>query len=132
MVGLHGRKLGIERRNVFLPRELDMHELAGHRLAQAREHVLEQREALALIFVQRVALAVAAQADDLAQMLERDEMLAPEMIQGLQQHRLLDLAHDLRPEIGSLLGGLLVGRAHQALMQLFLADTLFLGPVGDR
>ena len=84
MMGLHGRKLGgIERRNVFLARELDMHELAGHRLAQARQHVLEQREALALIFVQRVALAIAAQADDLAEMLERDEMLAPQMIEGL-------------------------------------------------
>ena len=46
---------------------------------------VEQREALALVFVQRVALAVAAQADDLAQMVERDEMLAPEMVEGLQQ-----------------------------------------------
>jgi hypothetical protein len=42
MVGLYGRKLRrIERRSAFLPAELDMHELPGHRLAQARKHVLE-------------------------------------------------------------------------------------------
>ena len=83
MMCLHGRQLcRIERGNVLLARKLDMHELAGHRLAQARQHVLEQREALALIFVQRVALAIAAQANDLAEMLERDEMLAPQMIQA--------------------------------------------------
>ena len=31
-------------------------------------------------------------------MLERDDMLAPQMVERLQQHRPLDLAHDLRPE----------------------------------
>ena len=53
-----------------MPADLDMHELPGHRLAQARKHVLEQGEALGLVLVERVALAVAAQADDVAQVIE--------------------------------------------------------------
>ena len=52
----------------------------------------EQHEGLALVLVQRIALAVAAEADHLAQVLERDEMLAPQMVERLQQHHLLDLA----------------------------------------
>ena len=109
-----------------------MHQLAGHRFAQARQHVLEQGEALALVLVQRIALAVAAEADDLAQMLERDEMLAPQMVERLQQHRLLDLAHDLRAEIGGLLGGALVGGPDQALVDLLVGDAFLLRPVLDR
>src|SRR6516164_1405182 len=72
MMRFHLRKLGsIKRRNVFWPAPLDVHELSGHRFAQPREHMLEHGEALALIFVEGVALAVATQANDLAQMLER-------------------------------------------------------------
>ena len=62
------------------------------------EHRLEELEGLGLVLVQRVALGVAAEADHLAQMVERDQMLAPEMVERLQQHRLLDLAHDLGAE----------------------------------
>ena len=69
-----------------------MHELAGHRLAQARQHGLEQQEAFGLVLVERIALAVGAEADHLPQMLERDEMLAPQVVQRLQQHHLLDVA----------------------------------------
>ena len=60
------------------------------------EHRLEQLEGFRLVLVQRIALAVAAQADDLAQMVEHDEMLAPQMVERLQQDRLLDIAHARR------------------------------------
>src|SRR5581483_4278393 len=78
VMGFHRRKLGrLERRRLLGRGELDMHELPGHRLAQARQHVLEHGEALVLVFVERIALAVAAQADHLAKMLDHDEVLAP-------------------------------------------------------
>ena len=50
--------------------DLDPHQLRGHRLAQLGDHRLEQVEGFRLVFVERIALAVAAQADHLAQMLE--------------------------------------------------------------
>ena len=76
--------------------DLDPHQLRRHRLAEAAEHRLEQLEGLGLVLVERIALGVAAEADHLAEMVERDQMLAPEMVERLQQHRLLDLAHDVR------------------------------------
>ena len=69
-----------------------MHELLGDGLAQVGQHRLEQVEALRLVLVERIALAVAAEMDHLAQVLERDEVLAPQVVQGLQQDHLLDLA----------------------------------------
>ena len=67
--------------------------------AQLGEQGLEQLEGLALVFVQRIALAVAAQADILAQMVEIDDVLAPVVVERLQQDRLLDIAHDFGAEI---------------------------------
>ena len=76
-----------------------MHELAGHILAQPAEHGREQLESLAFIFVERIALAIAAKSNRLAQVVECHEMLAPEMVQRLQQNRLLDLPHHIRADI---------------------------------
>ncbi len=110
MVRLHRRQLHLLQRRLLLGRhQLDVHELAGHVLAQARQHGLEQHEGLALVLVQGIALPVGAEADDLAQVLERDEMLAPQMVERLQQHHLLDLAEVLRAEVALLALGLLVG-----------------------
>ena len=60
------------------------------------DQAVEQLEGLGLVFVERVALGIAAPADDLAKMVERDEMLAPEMVERLQQHLLLDIASSPR------------------------------------
>ena len=65
-------------------------------LAQTRDQLVEQLEGFGLIFVQRIALRHAAPADHLAQMVERDEMLAPQMIERLQDDLLFDVAHDVR------------------------------------
>ena len=96
---------------------------ASRRLA---EHRLEQHERLALVLVERIALAVGAEADDLAQVLERDEMLAPQMIERLQQHHLLDLAEVVRAELGRLARRLLVDLLEDALGDLLVGDA-FLG-----
>ena len=88
VVRFHGRQLIGDGQAFRRPvGNLDPHQLRGRHLAQPGDHRLEELEALGLVFVQRVALAIAAQADDLAQMVERDDMLAPELVEGLQQHR---------------------------------------------
>src|SRR5262249_52968490 len=70
-------------RLLLLLHDLDAHQLSGNSLAQALAHVLEQIESLGLVFIEWIALAIAAEADDLAKMLEHDEMFAPEMIERL-------------------------------------------------
>ena len=94
--------------------------------------LLKQLEGLGLVLVQRIALRHAAPADHLAQMVERDEMLAPEMVEHLQDDLLLDVAHDLGRVALDPLGIGLVGRLVQALAHLLVGDALFLGPVLDR
>ncbi len=55
------------------------------------EHALEQGEGLVFILVDRRLLRVGAQVHDLAQRIERREMLLPVMIEILQENALLDL-----------------------------------------
>ena len=57
---------------------------------------LEQQEGFLLIFVDRLLLRIAAQVDDLAQRVERREMLLPVMVERLDQDLLLDLVPALR------------------------------------
>ena len=73
-------------RRFFLRRllhDLNEHQLCGNRLAQMRDHRLEQRKGFRFVLIERIALAIAAQADDLAQVIEHHQMLAPEMIESL-------------------------------------------------
>ena len=81
---LHGRQLEFLDILRHVPRRhAHMHELGRHGFAQVREHVLEEREALGLELVHRVALSVGAEVDHRAQMFEHDEVLAPEGIERL-------------------------------------------------
>jgi hypothetical protein len=65
-------------------------------------------------------------------MLERQEMLAPVAVDGLQQHLLLDGAHRLGAVAGDLRRHELVGLLHQALADRLLVDALLVGPLRDR
>ena len=57
--------------------DLDAHQLRRHRFAETLTHGLEQAERLGFVLVERIALTVAAQPDDLTQVIEHDEVLAP-------------------------------------------------------
>ena len=57
------------------------------------QHQLEQAERFAAIFVQRIALAVAAQMDALPQMVERQQMVFPCLIEHAEQRRFFGAAH---------------------------------------
>ena len=100
----------------------------GDRLAQRVSSVSNRLKASRLVLVQRIALAVAAKPDDLAQMFEHHEMLAPQMVDRLQEDRLLDIAHDVGAVFRDLGGHVLVGRARDALAHFFLGDAFFLHP----
>ena len=82
--------------------------------------------------LQRVALGVAAEADDRAQVVEVDEVLAPQMVERLQQDRALDIGHDLGAEALGAVGGGGVGGGGDALAHLFLGDAFLLRPLVDR
>ena len=99
----------------FTLRHLDVHELAGHAFTQVRQHGLEQREALRLELVDRITLAVRAEIDDGAQMLEHHEMLAPERVERLEEDGLLDVVHAHPADIGRGLARRGIDGVNQAL-----------------
>jgi hypothetical protein len=72
--------------------------------AQLVQQMLEQREGFGLELVERVALGIAAQADHRAQGVELLQVLAPVLVDGLQQDLLFDPAHQFRADIGGLFG----------------------------
>ena len=92
-----------------------------------RDHRLEQTESFRLVFLQRIALAVAAQADHLAEVIEHDQVLAPQMIQRLQQDGLLDVTHQVRTPLPDLGRHVLVDPALDARQQFLVGDAFFLG-----
>ena len=120
------------RRRWGLERHFNPHQLAGHLLAQMGHQTVEEVKGLLLIFIQRIALRIATPANHLAKMVERNKMLTPEMIQRLEQHLLFDISHHIRrifldpPCIG------LIRRRAEPLAQLFIRNTLFLRPIGNR
>ena len=65
-------------------------------------------------------------------MVEHDQMLAPEMVERLQQDRLLDVAHDVGAPLRDLRRHVLVGAALDAGEDLLVGDAFFLGPFVDR
>ena len=70
-------------------RELDLnaHDDRDERFANRVEKALEHAEGFALIFLLRLLLSVAAEVYALTQRVERRDVLAPELVDDLQQHR---------------------------------------------
>ena len=127
MLELHRR-----RRLGLLEAHLDARHLGDDRFVPLRDQLLKELERLGLVFVERVALRHAAPADHLPQMVERHQMVAPEVIERLQDHLLLDVAHGFgRIALNALDVGLL-GRLVEAGGHFLLGDALFLRPGVDR
>ena len=115
-----------------LRRQFDARQHRRHALLQLIQHRVEQRERLGLVFVQRIALAIGAQADALAQMVERIQMLLPHRVQRLDQQRLLDEAHQLGAHVGRLRRHHRVRRLLDPLAQMALVDAFLAAPFLDR
>ena len=89
-------------------------------------------ESFGFVFVERVALTVAAQADHLAEMIEHDQMLAPQMIERLQQDGFLDVADDVGAPLRDFRRHVLVGAALDAVENLLVGDAFLFCPFVDR
>ncbi len=70
-------------------------EIADDLFLDAALHVLEEREAFLLVLDERIALAVAAQADAFLQVVERVEVILPLRVDDLQHDVALDAAQEL-------------------------------------
>ena len=103
----------------------------NNRLAQAPQHIFEQHEGFALILVQRIALGVSAQADALAQVIQRQQMVFPKLVENLQQHALFGETHDLRAIFRFLGRHRRIGGLGNALQNFFVGDAFFLRPIGQ-
>ena len=91
-----GSSCGVEERE---------HDLAADLGAELLEHEV----ALVPVLDERVLLRHRAQVDALAQVVHRVEVLAPALVDDLEDHEALELAHQLRAEL-LLLRGVLVAR----------------------
>ena len=96
------------------------------------DQLAEQLEGFGLVLVQRIALRHAAPADHLTQMVECDKMLAPEMVERLQDDLLFDIAHGFG---GVALNALRIGVGRRRMepgRHFLVGDALLLGPFVDR
>jgi hypothetical protein len=92
---------------------------------------LEQLERLGLVFVQRIALRIAAEAHDRAQMFQRQQVLAPLAVDGLQQNLLFDRAWS-RARTASAFSAINSSEASLERSRMSSIDAFFVGPFGDR
>ena len=128
MLKLHGRG----RRLRLLEPHFDSRHLRNDGFMPLGDQLPEQLEGFRLVLVKRISLRHAAPADDLTQMIEGHEMLAPQMIERLQNHLLFHEPHGLgRIALDTLRVGV-VGSLVEPVCDLFVGDFLFLGPFVDR
>ncbi len=82
----------------FAHHRLEAEEVLHELVLDALLHQREELEGLLLVLDERVALAVAAQADSLLQVIERQQVVLPLLVHDLQHHELLVEPHGLRAE----------------------------------
>ena len=63
-----------------LPQNPDAHQLSSEPYSEAILQILEHRKRFRLVFNQRIALSVSAEADNGPQMIQRFQMLPPQRI----------------------------------------------------
>src|SRR4051795_2011758 len=104
--------------------DLDMEDQARELLPDRVHKRLEHREALVLVGDQRIDLREAAEVDALAEVVHLVEVLAPAVVDDLQQDRPLELAHDLVAEVlfAAVVGGERIGE--QLLPERLTVDVL--------
>src|SRR5262245_62387056 len=82
-------------RRLLVQHRTKVEEIPDHLFLDARLHVLEEREALLLVLDERVALAVAAQADAFLEMVEAVEVVLPLLVDDLEHDIALDAPQQL-------------------------------------
>jgi hypothetical protein len=101
----------------LLDHDLHVHHVLHEVLGDARHHLPEHLEALTLPLDERVLLAHGPQVDALLQVVHLVEVLAPLLVDDLEHHLTLDLAHRRGAEL--LLALLVVARglAHELVVE---------------
>src|ERR1700704_4113341 len=89
------RRRLLDRLHVLLGADLHGQNDLDDVLLDAIEHVGKQLERLALVFLLRILLRVAAQMYPLPQMIERAQVLAPVLVERLQHQVALELVEEL-------------------------------------
>src|SRR5882724_1110710 len=130
-------ELDLRRRHPFPAAALLGHLLLGHRLVAEEAlddvvlhplaHRLEELIALLLVLLERIALAVAAQADALLQVVEGQQVVLPGDVHGVEHDRPLEAADDLGLVPGLLVGVARLQRLVQPGAQLLQAHLLQVG-----
>ena len=103
-----------------------------HGLAQRFQEAFEQLEGFGLVFVQGVALGIAPEVHDRAEVIQPLQMFAPFAVDGLDQDLLFDVRHGRRAEGRGLFGHHLVRSLDDPLFQDLLVDAFLGCPGSDR
>ena len=93
---------------------------------------MEQTERLALVFVERIFLGIGAQADALAEVIQRQQVVFPQLIQDGKIQALFHIAHDLGAILGNLFRHFSIGGGGDAFEYFGFGDAFFLGPLDER
>ena len=92
----HGYRVGL------FSAQLNVREQLSHLFAKPVEKALKHIEGFRAVFVQRVALTIGAQANSLPQMVERQQVVLPGLVENLQQQAFLGEA----PQVSTIGGNL--------------------------
>ena len=117
---------------LFLADRPDLRQLLRHVQPQRVQHRFEQLERFRFVFVQRIALGIAAKAHDRPQMFKAQQVLAPLGVDGLQQKLFFDSLHCLGAKGIKLFAHHLVRCCDDPVPHGVLINALFSGPVSDR
>ncbi len=118
-------------RHVFLERRqahFGVHERPRDLFAHRIQHDVEKIEGLAAVFVQGVALAVAAQMDALTQLVQREQMVLPRLIQNAEKGGFFGARHVVEAHHGRLGGHFLFRRFLKPFLDFDFGDAFFLAP----
>src|SRR4051812_20499154 len=117
-----GRHRALDTLHVFLPIAFALHddlrfpEVLHHAILDRLHHLLEDLERLLLVLDERIALAVAAQADAFLEVIDIQKVILPELIDDLQEDVLLVQAHHLRTDRRFLLLVTVIDRLDHAVL----------------
>ena len=117
---------------LFRGHHLNMGQLAGHFATQFVQQRLKKPERLRFEFIQGITLGIAPEADNRSQVIQRQQMFPPMLIDGLEQHLFFDVAHGLGPEIGCLFRHVFIRRLIKTLAHDIIINAIFFGPLHHR
>ena len=108
---------------LFFFHRLQQEEEANRVFFDAVHQVFEEVEGFLLVFDERIALTVAAQADAFLQVVHREKVIFPVRVHDLQHDHAFVIPHGRRADDRFLLVVFLVGLVDQRIFELFRAQA---------